>query len=613
MRRLLASSVLAALTLASCAKPDPSMEPHPGRDPTAPIDVQSLASEVASVRHVTLAHPIEAQALPEAPFVDRLFAARTAHTRTSGDDDAFWSAFGFAATGQSARDSTRRALEQGVLGFYDPAAKKLFLRGASGDAQRIVPSKREDLFVLAHEIEHALQDQNFGLSDGRTRGDDETLAFRALVEGDARLTTIGFAMAELGVSDHWVARATYFMRSMSADEMMKREGVQQEELVKAPALVRRFILFPYVEGTAFAGDLVRAGGLELLDGAFAHRPRSTEQVLHPEKYVAGEEPVPVAVPQPPEGWHRVKAGMMGELVTSVFLGQCASAAGAAQAASGWGGDAWSVVADEQGHFATLWSTVWDDEAAAARFEQTAGARGACLARTQLDPRVGRGVHVVRDGKRVAYVQGLPAEVQEPMARALLALPGDAPPLKPPFGAVVIPPLVDPYKAFGGRGVFADGRWHSAPLGIGMPVPEGFVPEPGGWAEASMVDPSSGARARLHVFFQAPTPGLEKLAILRIVNDFRVSLPRSTPWLEFEGDEVKDLPSGTGAHVYHWRSVRAHALDLAFLPACGGKATAVLVTFSPLLGRGDIDRWMQSVALPEEDSPACTWLQQARDE
>jgi hypothetical protein len=605
---------LLALSLASCAKPDPSLEPGAGRDPMAPIDVQALGREVASVRGIALVRPIDAQPLPDAEFVERFFSERTAQARTNDESDtAFWSAFGFAPTGPSARDAARRAQEQSILGFYDARAKKLFLRGARGDGQRIVPTTRSDFLVLSHEIEHALQDQNFALIRARTMDGDEALAHRALLEGDAELTRIGVSMAELAVSEHWVTRATYYMRSMSTDEMMQQQGVHMSELRKAPPLVQRFIVFPYLEGTAFVGDLVRAGGLALLDDAFAHPPRSTEQVLHPQKYVAGDEPVPVTAPQPPEGWRPVKTGTMGELATSVFLAQCASPQAAEGAATGWGGDAWSIVTDGSDHFATLWSTVWDDEAAAARFEQTVSARGACLAQAQLDPRVGRDVHVVRDGKRVAYVQGLPGALQEPTARALLLLASDAPPAKPPFGAVVIPPLVDPYKTFGGRGVYADGHWRSKPLGIDMPVPDGFVPESGGWAETSMVDPSSGAKARLHVFFQAPTAGLESMAIRRAVNDIRWSLPRNTAWLEFDGDDTEDLPGGYRAHVYRWRSVRAHALDLAFVPACDGKATVLLVTFSPLLGRGAIDRWMQAVALPAGDSPACTWLRQARDE
>jgi hypothetical protein len=89
------------------------------------------------------------------------------------------SAFGFAPSGQAARDAARRAQGQAILGFYDARAKKLYFRSVRGDGRRIVPAQRGDLFVLTHEIEHALQDENFGLLCGRKAGNDETLAYHA--------------------------------------------------------------------------------------------------------------------------------------------------------------------------------------------------------------------------------------------------------------------------------------------------------------------------------------------------------------------------------------------------------------------------------------------------
>jgi hypothetical protein len=99
-----------------------------------------------------------------------------------------------------------------------------------------------------------------------------------------------------------------------------------------------------VEGTAFATALYQSGGLPLLSVALAHPPASTEQVLHPEKYLAAELPVVVSIPPVVDG-EIVDAGTLNELQTRVYLSQCTQEGIARSAAKGWGGDAYVVVRD----------------------------------------------------------------------------------------------------------------------------------------------------------------------------------------------------------------------------------------------------------------------------
>jgi hypothetical protein len=407
-----------------------ALEPAPNS--LTPIDVRALEREVTLVRKLPLDHEIAVQALSDQEFHGRLNAqARLGRTATNARN-AFWQTLGAGVLDRSPGESERRVLEEQVVGFYDPRAKSLFVRGSAGSSGQIVPRYPGTRTVLAHEIVHALQDQHFDLKYGQGLNEDEALAYLALVEGDAVLTSNGVRANESASFD---SRLSRFPERDTASllDLVEHGGVATAELRRAPPILRRRLLFPYVEGTSFALDIYRSGGFELLNKAFAQLPRSTEQVLHYEKYLAGEEPIPVDWPRPPPGWQEIAAGTMGELLIGVTLSQCMPSQDAELAASGWGGDAWIIVTDSEHRTAMLWSTVWDDEASAIRFERAGAARASCARTAPLFAEVGRDVLALRNANRVAYTQGLPEPMREYMTRGLLSLPFDPPSARPPFG------------------------------------------------------------------------------------------------------------------------------------------------------------------------------------
>jgi hypothetical protein len=105
-----------------------------------------------------------------------------------------------------------------------------------------------------------------------------------------------------------------------------------------PPFLQAQLLFPYTGGMAFVQELVRrAGGRWILvDLADRTRPPdSTEQVLHPEKYLRVEEPLPVSLGMRlGAGWRRAASGVWGEWATSELVGE--------EAAAGWGGDRYEL-------------------------------------------------------------------------------------------------------------------------------------------------------------------------------------------------------------------------------------------------------------------------------
>ena len=96
-------------------------------------------------------------------------------------------------------------------------------------------------------------------------------------------------------------------------------------------------------------------------------PVSSEQIIHPDKYLAGEEPLSVNIndysPSLGKGWAQVSANTMSEWMLRTYLEEYLDEDRAA-AAAGWGGDAYSLLSGPEGKRILVAQIAWDslDEA-----------------------------------------------------------------------------------------------------------------------------------------------------------------------------------------------------------------------------------------------------------
>lgn len=163
-------------------------------------------------------------------------------------------------------------LGEQVAGFYDSETEELVV---AADAIEEGLSTTE-LLTLVHELEHALADQRLGIPDLDTLNDedqDAASAAQSLVEGDAQLTT-----------------EIYAARSLSPSDQLAAIGEEVPGLDDVPHYLARSLLFPYVEGARFACALYREGGWDAVDDAYLALPRSTAEILFPDRYGSGDEP-----------------------------------------------------------------------------------------------------------------------------------------------------------------------------------------------------------------------------------------------------------------------------------------------------------------------------------
>lgn len=244
---------------------------------------------------------------------------------------------------------------------YDTEAERLYvIHDASGDDPALLE------FLLAHELTHALEDQRFALAELEGATDDEALAAIALIEGSATAVMIEYAARHLNPFELSAASA----------------GIEPDDGGLAEFFVES-LTWAYLGGAGFVAELLGddIGDWSPVDAAFTDRPpRSTEQILHPARYRAGEEPTEVAAGvggAHGKGWGIVARGVLGEYTTAQLLRLGAPDAVAARAAAGWGGDRYALAsrdgggsdcgADCRAERLVVVEWAWDSPAQAAEF------------------------------------------------------------------------------------------------------------------------------------------------------------------------------------------------------------------------------------------------------
>jgi hypothetical protein len=355
--RRVAVSPAATATRPPClrVRTSPSPEASPEK---LPPKLAEEAQQVEQVRGLRFNRPLAAAAVSKAE-IGRLLLA--------GMDESFpedearrtglaWSTIGVIPKGTDLRKALQDFNGSEVIGFYDNETGQLVFIGSSSPT----PFQR---FTLAHEMTHALQDQNFGLSAidqfDRTCHDERLEAFLSLAEGDATETSFQWAMQNLSAGEiaQLQAEANAFPAPPSS----------------VPPFLQNLLTFPYPNGQAFVESLQASGGEAAVDRAFRSPPVSTEQILHPSKYPS-DRPVEVDVPNfaPRLGpaWKDLEFEDVGEGWFRLMLELRMPATNADAAAAGWSGAQYRAWTDgKAGQTAVVMDTTWDTERDASEFAQ----------------------------------------------------------------------------------------------------------------------------------------------------------------------------------------------------------------------------------------------------
>lgn len=335
--------------------------------------------------------------------------------------------FGLVPKGFDLKKSTVDLVTEQAAAFYDYNARKLFVLESN-------ESTLERRVTLAHELAHALADQQFSLRKfirGGMQSDDMSTARQAVVEGQATWLMWAYMGVRNGrepsVPVELLANAGFTAESAGAGFPV---------LAESPRYMRESLIFPYTRGLLFQNEIYKARGPKSFAEVFARPPDSTQQILHPERWIAG---TPVQTVKPPpirdEKKFRLRAeGTIGEFDHKILVRQYIDEASADRIAPLWRAGSYRLYHDKTTARKPLlaYATTWDKPETAVSYLALYKAivekkAKNCIFTLQTDRRVegsneyGR-FELWTDGDKVFAIEGLSTAASDSSAATSLRRP-----------------------------------------------------------------------------------------------------------------------------------------------------------------------------------------------
>ena len=269
---------------------------------------------------------------------------------------AFYVGFEFLPPDFDIQAAITALYAQQVAGYYDPETGTMNIVTSDGEAPTGLMLLL-DRITYAHEYVHALQDQYFDLSAYQEMIEnsdnyDSNLAYQSLVEGDATFIMNEYTI-QVTEENPLGAAIQLGIGLADAGSLFLPSGT--------PDIFAAELLFPYVEGEAFVRALFNDGGWETVNAAYDAPPQSSEQILHPQAYLDGDNPHVVELPvNAPNGYELALSGTVGEFYLRQWLdSQLTSDDPVDLAGPGWGGDTFNIYRNAEGDLAWELRLSWD--------------------------------------------------------------------------------------------------------------------------------------------------------------------------------------------------------------------------------------------------------------
>ncbi|MBV6431486.1 MAG: hypothetical protein IANPNBLG_01618 [Bryobacteraceae bacterium] len=253
------------------------------------------------------------------------------------------------------RKTTVDLLTEQAAAFYDYRKKKLFIL----DTNATITQKP----VLVHELAHALADTQVSLEKYifKSRSDDSALARQAVMEGQATWLMSEYIMSRMGGS---LTKSPEMVDVMS--RMAGSSAGAFPVFDSVPLYLRESLMFPYTKGFAFQQAVVLKLGKEGFLEVFRNPPRSSQQIIHPDKYFDKIQPTKPPLPKAStKGYTGVVEGTVGEFDHEILFRQYGGEADA-KLARKWRGAEFRIFENkkDKSRAVLLYASDWQDEKAA---------------------------------------------------------------------------------------------------------------------------------------------------------------------------------------------------------------------------------------------------------
>lgn len=291
-------------------------------------------------------------------------------------------------TGSSSIVSAMQRFYSGddVTAFYDGRRSQVVVDGSRAE---LAPLQRSEIVrALAAALIDQYHDYYDRVAELEASGDlDATDALRTLAEADA-----------IAVQLRYLQGLPEAEREAAA---LAAAALDRPELERLPSVIRSQLAMPAEEGVLFVDSIVASGGYAALDAAYDPPPATTEQLLHPARFAVRE-----TVRSVPElaidvaGFEVVEEGTYGEWRLQLLLQDAVQPGLLTQTASGWGGDAYQLLAsDDDLLFVYIYGGDTKDDAIEVAQALLALARGPMQAGDGVDS----GGGVLWEGSRYVFV------------------------------------------------------------------------------------------------------------------------------------------------------------------------------------------------------------------
>jgi hypothetical protein len=289
--------------------------------------------KVSHARGIDASRPVPGVVLGRSDLIGRVKAhvAKEIPPEAIRNEGLVLQLFGFIPLQFDYEAAEYKLLETQLAGYYEPADGTMYM---AADLQ-----EDDADATLAHELVHALQDMRFDLKSRsvyRPGDGDASSATSALAEGDATSAMFDVMLDAKGGG----GRTAVSLPEEIFTETI-RESMNSGPTAQSPHVMRTSLASPYIYGTLFVHELRRRGGWDAVNRAWEHAPTTSEQILHVDKFLANEAPIPIAPPSAAAlgpGWSVLDADTYGELGTRLTFEEWMTPDRAAIAAANWGGD-----------------------------------------------------------------------------------------------------------------------------------------------------------------------------------------------------------------------------------------------------------------------------------
>jgi len=270
-------------------------------------------------------------------------------------------------------------LREEVAGYYDPKTKTVNLLDW-------VPMEEQEP-VMAHELTHALQDQDVNLQKWMKRGEKDLAEIRkdptpadiendemdnareAVLEGQAQAMMFQYAIAPTG---HSITTSPELVGAMEEESLT---GTPSTKVFNdAPIFLKESMTFPYSYGMDFVIKVLQKGGKgTAFAGILANPPHTTRQIMQPETYLAGEKIELMRVPDFKhdfKDYQKFDIGAMGEFDVAVLVEQYAGKKISKKIYPEWRGGYYYAAKSKtnpSGPLALLYVSRWSSPITAAQF------------------------------------------------------------------------------------------------------------------------------------------------------------------------------------------------------------------------------------------------------